>query len=230
MLGETMVFPKLNGRDSIEADAEMSLASGAYCSGPCHSDSDCRKWVPNSYCSMRQGIEGQQFCERGCDTDAECGDSLGFKGQCIDDQRGHRACAFKEAATEPESSWAAQTVQRRPQQLPVQRQVGFGSPPCLANEVLITPSLCSSSGRGGPPAGKAEGSYCAPACNSDDDCKQAPDMHCSMNQGQTQKYCQRTCKAASGCPVGGPGYEARCDRNIVSSICTYIKTDAPAFV
>eukprot|EP00929_Paragymnodinium_shiwhaense_P009634 TRINITY_DN11387_c0_g1_i2.p1 TRINITY_DN11387_c0_g1~~TRINITY_DN11387_c0_g1_i2.p1 ORF type:complete len:951 (+),score=185.14 TRINITY_DN11387_c0_g1_i2:67-2853(+) len=100
------------------------------------------------------------------------------------------------------------------------RHASFGAPNCVLGEVEVTPSLCSMSAGGGPPAGHAPGSYCSVPCQDDGDCSMVDGMRCTMNQGKSQKYCQKYCGSDEDCP-DAEGHDAVCAKNIVSMICTY---------
>eukprot|EP00929_Paragymnodinium_shiwhaense_P004610 TRINITY_DN10570_c0_g1_i1.p1 TRINITY_DN10570_c0_g1~~TRINITY_DN10570_c0_g1_i1.p1 ORF type:complete len:1372 (+),score=335.53 TRINITY_DN10570_c0_g1_i1:74-4189(+) len=100
----------------------------------------------------------------------------------------------------------------------------WGAPQCQAGETEVFPAKCSMT-PSGPPAGHAPGSYCSVQCQSDPDCHD-PTAKCSMNQGQGVKFCQKICHADGDCPAAA-GYEAKCAKNIVSHVCTYVSKTAP---
>eukprot|EP00929_Paragymnodinium_shiwhaense_P006663 TRINITY_DN11053_c0_g1_i3.p1 TRINITY_DN11053_c0_g1~~TRINITY_DN11053_c0_g1_i3.p1 ORF type:complete len:355 (+),score=29.55 TRINITY_DN11053_c0_g1_i3:285-1349(+) len=216
LLGESMIFPDLNGQTNFKASA-ATMKDGVYCSGTCFSDSHCRRWAPNSFCSMRQGTR-ERFCERSCHSHADCGTSLGFQGRCINDRRGHRVCAFIEADVGLDATPSIQSLKGLP------RRPGYGSPPCLGGEVEVVSQPGSPKGQGGQPVGDAKGSYCAIPCNSGVDCSESS-THCSVQEGGQEKYCQKTCASDADCPAGALGRQAVCSKTL-GGLCTYTAKSA----
>jgi len=151
-------------------------------------------------CSMNQG-DGEAYCEYKCSQDSDCPSGAVCEKNIV-----ASICTYVSSPTPTPYS--------------------FGPPPCNAGEYEIFPAKCGKTPTG-PPAGLAEGSYCSTKCTYNDasTCPSVSgtDAACTMNQGDGEAYCEYKCSQDVDCPSG-----AVCEKNIASSICTYVTPTPPS--